>query len=167
MQRLILIALFFILSGCSLKNTNLYGSQALPQGNQSTLSAVGIYSNGNLGLQITAINGDPVDRLKTVSFLVPPGKYKISVHANKDLRVVRSGSGIGVTKEEADVTVDLTMEAGHTYIPNALIKDNTIMVFFDDKGLNYPVACLPLYKAINNSSNPGHKLYRTDTKCEI
>jgi hypothetical protein len=105
--------------------------------------------------------------LKTASFIVPSGTYQISLHANRDLRISYSGGSRGMSKEVADADVSLNIEGGHTYVPNARIQGDRIQFFFDDKGKNYPMACLPLYVTVNNSSNPGLKLYSTDEKCEI
>lgn len=169
MKRLVLALLPLALAGCSLKNTHLFGSESVPVSAQAVISSVGIYNNGNLGIQITSINGQPVDRLKTASFMVPAGTHRVTLHANKDLRITsgNAGGGLGVRKEEADGEVTIAVQGGHTYVPNARISGGTIQFFFDDKGENYPSACLPLYVAVNSSSNPGHKLYRTDAKCEI
>lgn len=143
----------------------MYGSQNLAKSEQAVISAVG---DGRIaGLQITAINGKAVDRLKTVSFLVPAGTYKFSIHANKDLKIVRTWEGMGITKKEADLTIQVVVQPGHTYIPIAEVQGDMIEVMLEDKGLNFPSECLPLYLIINGSSNPGHKLYQTDIKCKI
>lgn len=169
MKRLALALLPLALVACSLKNTHLFGSENIPGSAQAVISSVGIYNNGNLGIQVTSINGQPVDRMKTASFMVPAGTHRLSLHANKDLRITsgNANGGLGVRKKEADGEAIITVQGGHTYVPNARILGDRIQFFFDDKGENYPAACLPLYVAVNSSSNPGHKPYRTDTKCEI
>lgn len=164
----IFFSLPLALASCSLKNTHMFGSEQAAAGTQAVISSVGIYNGGNLGIQVTSINGNPVDMMKTASFMVPAGTYQVSLHANKDLRITSGyAGGLGVRKEVADGDVSLNVQAGHTYIPNALVRDNRIQFFFEDKGENYPTECLPLYVAVNNSSNPGHKLYRTEKRCEI
>jgi len=166
MNKILLIVLVSLLHGCALKNTNLYGSKNMTLANQAIISALGVHDHGNLGLQITAINGEAVDMLKTASFIVPAGKYKIKVHANKDLTITTGSSGLGTTKKVADGEINVTVKGGHTYIPNAVIKGNKILFIFDDMGENFQKECLPLYVVVNTSSNPGFKVYETDKKCE-
>jgi hypothetical protein len=166
-MRLLLATALFFLSGCALRNTHLYASDELPKSDQAVLSSVGIYAGGSIGLQITSINGKTVDLLKTASFIVPPGTYDVVVHVNKDLQVTASGAGLAVTKQQADVAVKVTVQGGRTYVPDARINGDMVAVHFDDKGLAYPTECLPLYVAVNSSSNPGHRVYATGKRCEI
>ena len=175
MSKLVFFILVSMLSACALKNTNLYGSENIKIADQAVLSAIGVYNNGFLGIQITSINGEPVDMLKTASFMVPSGTYKIKLHANKDLGITRvtdlSSTGpytrLGSTKQVFDDEISISVQGGHTYIPNAHFQGNKIQFIFDDKGKGFPWECLPLYKVVNNSSNPGFIIYRTDNKCVI
>ena len=163
-----LILLLVALTACAIKNTHLYGSESLSPNDQAVVSAVGVYNEERLGIQITSINGKPVDRSRTASFLLPPGTYEISLHANKNMQVTSGiGGGLGIKLEEADGEATITAQRGHTYIPNANVSGKQIQFFFEDKGLNYPTECLPVYKAVNTSSNPGLKLHATGKKCEI
>ena len=166
-RTLLVLLLVGGLMACQLKNTHLYGSEALPAQAQATISAIGGSYEKRLSIQITSINGDSVDRLKTASFLLPPGTYQISLHADKDLRFRSPLGGPGFTKEVADGKVSISVIGGHTYIPNARVEGSQIWFFFDDKGPDYPTECLPLYQGVNSSSNPGSQLYANGKKCKL
>lgn len=165
MKTWILGIVLILLSGCALKNTNLYGSENISEEDRAIISALGVYDNGNLGIQIMSINDAEVDILKTASFIVPAGTYKVMLHANKDLKVTVGPEGFGVSKIVADAEVELTVEGGHTYIPNALYQDGSLLFYFDDMGTNFQQECLPLYVVVNTWSNPGFRFYRTEKKC--
>ena len=47
-----------------------------------------------------------------------------------------------------------------------MIRGDMISVYFEDKGLDFPRECLPLYVAVNESSNPGAMVYRSDKTCD-
>ena len=162
-QLFIVLIVTISVSGCALQNVQLYKGDPLPDSEQATISAVGIYHERDLSLQITEVDGASVSTNRSASFLVLPGKHEVKVHAQKDLFV----SSSRISYKEADIKTMVSVKKGHTYIPDAITDGKRIRVYFDDKGIGFPRECLPLYIAINNSTNPGAMLYATDKKCEL
>jgi hypothetical protein len=123
-----------------------------------SLSSIADYPKDRLTLQITKIDGKDVLGPKTAEFLMSPGTYTVTVHVLKDFAVSRW--------EEATGDIKVEVLQGHTYIPNYQLSGNTIRMFFTDAGLDFPQECLPLYRRVNEGSNPGFAVYKTQKKCE-
>jgi hypothetical protein len=166
MRLLFALALAGLAWGCAIKNTAMYGGDNLPSDARAVISSLGVHDSKQLRIQVISINGEPVDLLKTASFIVPPGSYQVAVHAVTSVSVTQGAQGLTYSKKSANGEVTVVAQAGHTYIPNGQILGERVRLYFDDAGKNFPTECLPTYVVVNTSSNPGHALYRTDKKCQ-
>jgi hypothetical protein len=161
------VGFLILLGGCALQNPQLYEGPARAPHEQSVISSLGLYEERRLHLQVATIDGKPVDMARSASFHVLPGTYRIEVLAKTDFATEAGAQGYKSSWKEAKLEVTLTAVAGHTYVPNAVLRGDRIRVIFDDMGANYPQECLPLYRVVNKSSNPGHKLYSDGKACKI
>jgi hypothetical protein len=161
---LAIIAIVGVLCGCSLQNIKIYEGPDRPPSEQITLSSVGLYPERRLSLRVLEIDGKEVSTGKAASYLLLPGSYQVKIDALKDFE-----PGIAViTFKKALVLSRLEARAGHTYIANAVIDGDRISVFFEDKGLDFPLECLPLYRQVNSPNRSvGLGLYSTDKKCNL
>ena len=96
-----------------------------------------------LSLRVVEVDGKSITHGRAASYLLLPGSYAVKVLATKDARY---GAG-RMTYKRADPESRLEAKAGH-------------------KGLDFPRECLPLYVAVNESSNPGAMVYRSDKTCD-
>jgi hypothetical protein len=142
------IALAFLLAGCAVQNVKLNNGPEKSASELGTISSLGLYPEIKLSLMVTEINGQTVNTTRTASFLVVPGTYRLKIHAMNNLSVGSSptGQGIGVSYNTADKEITLEVKANHTYIPSSFINKDVFNFTFDDKGENFPQACLPLYQ---------------------
>lgn len=165
MTRLLaIVAIVGVLTGCSLQNIKVYQGPDRPQSEQIVLSSVGLYLERRLSLTVLEIDGKDVSTGKAASYLLLPGSHEIKIHALKDFV---PGFPISTIKR-ASIMSRLEARAGHTYIPNAVVDGDRISVIFEDKGLDFPRECLPLYREANNPGGSGLLgLYATDKKCNL
>jgi hypothetical protein len=168
-MRLLVVAIAAVLlTACSLQNAKLYDGPDRSPSEVGVISSLGLYGERRLTLAVTAINGQAVDTTRTASFQVLPGSHEVTIHAMKDLNIQLGAMAYTSNYKEANVVVRLNVHAGHSYIPNAVVANGRISVFFEDKGTNYPKECLPLYKFINGANAPlGSGLYSTGERCGL
>jgi hypothetical protein len=141
-SRLIALAALLI-AGCGPIPVKMYEGPERAAGEQAVLSALGLYPQTKTSILVTKINGaQPPSIGRAAEYLLLPGRYLISWELKHDQRTNIMG---GVTWKGAAGDFELNAVAGHTYIPNAQIFGNQAIVVFEDKGLNYPRDCLPLY----------------------
>jgi hypothetical protein len=168
-MRHILILFFALLGGaCSLKNIQQYEGAARPSSEISVVSALGIYHDRNLTLQVQEIDGESVNTTKAASFQLLPGTYRIRIFARANADVGTNNMGqLAYRDDRAVLEVVLEAKPGHTYIPNAVMREGKIGVYFDDVGQNFPRECLPMYREVNTSSNPGFAAYAGGLQCQL
>lgn len=160
-----LASLVAVMAGCSLKNPQLFDSARLPPDQQVVVSALGDYPERELSLYIYAINGKPVNGLRSPSFHLPPGEHTLSVQAVAEMRVGSEMGALTSSMKVAKVDAVLTAVAGHSYVPNAVSRGNRIAVRFDDLGTLYPQECLPFYRVA--ARRPILAMYRHKKVCNL
>src|SRR5262245_23417285 len=130
-MRLVVVALLsWLLAGCGLQNIKIYDGPDRPSSEHSTLSSLGVYREIRLALQVVAVNGVPVNTTTAASFYLLPGTHRVTVRARKDMKSESGSRGFAVSFKEATLDAILEAKPGHTYIPAALIQDDTIRLLF-------------------------------------
>lgn len=162
-KHLCLCFLLVLVSGCSIVNEQMYAGELKDDSEHAVLSALGLYPENRVSMQVRMINGEKVNIGRAASYLLLPGEYEVAVFLQANMKY----SAGGMSWQEADLVGALNAEAGHTYIPDYFVKDEEIVLTFEDKGKNFPQECLPLYVSINKSKNPGHAFHKDGRECKL
>lgn len=152
----------FMVSACAVKPYKFYEGEILDSSKHAIISALAERKGIIMSGQITEINGKAVNITNASSHLVLPGTYDLTIRVTADM----VASGTHVSWKEASLTVSAEVVAGHTYIPRILRKGEEVSVIIEDAGVDFPEECLPLFKQIERSSNPGSAIHRHKKKCE-
>ncbi len=160
MRSFLVALLVLVLTGCAIQNARLYEGPERPNSEVAVLSVTG-ESGVPTGVTIIVrkISGKPAPG--GASFYLLPGDYLLDLEVSKDMKL-SSGK---LSWKQANVQVTFRAEAGHTYIPVAVIREDTASAVIKDVGQNFPQECLPIYIAINESTNPGHSIHKDGRKC--
>jgi hypothetical protein len=142
MLRLALCVASVMIAGCGPMPVQMYEGEERPAGEHTVLSSLGVYPERQTTILVQKINGaQPPDIGRAAEYLLLPGSHSISWEMRSDQRF----DGARLVWKQANGELTLNAVAGHTYIPNAIVSGDRVRVFFEDKGLNYPRDCLPLY----------------------
>ncbi|NQD36367.1 hypothetical protein HPT27_04960 [Permianibacter sp. IMCC34836] len=143
MRHILLVLVITLMCGCAPAAFKMYSGSDLPRTDFAVISALGLYPESRMSLQIKEINGKPVNDTTAAEFHVLAGDYKILLKAFADFNPSATSS----TWKDAFIEVSVSVENGHTYIPNFTRIDDKVSVHFDDKGVGFKKECLPLYQA--------------------
>lgn len=138
----LMFAVFLV--GCSATApTILYKGEPMARENVAVVSALGLYADRKLSLTVKKVDGKPVVAATEMHLL--PGTYTFNIHVWHDLKP----GWMTTSWKEVYLDKTVTLEKGHTYIPQAILEKDGAQVMLEDKGLNYPVECNPflLYQA--------------------
>ena len=139
----VLVFSLALLSCSTTSQLILYKGEPVARENVAVVSALGLYADRKLSLTVKKIDGKPVTAATEMHLL--PGTYTFNIHVWHDLK-----PGWPVTSwKELYVDKTVTLEKGHTYVPQAILEKEGAQVTLEDKGLNYPEECNPflLYQA--------------------
>jgi len=161
-MRLVLLAFVIVVcSACTVQNTQLYDGPPLPIESVATLSSVsGSHPSSNVFVAVKSVDGKVVP--SAASFYLLPGQHSIQAS------IVVEDRASGPQKRKVGKAEGvLDAQAGHTYLPAAVLRGDNYAVFgFEDMGVAYPQECLPMYRTINESNNPGHAIWKDGRKCD-
>src|SRR2546425_824729 len=119
MSRLaIVVAVTAAIAGCALQHVKLYDGPDRAPSEHSALSSIANYPDRQLSLRVVEVDGKSITHGHAASYLLLPGSCAVKVLATKDARF---GAG-QMTYKRADPVSRLEAKAGHTYIPNAVIR---------------------------------------------
>lgn len=104
---------------------------------------------GGFGINIQSIDGKPAvvnapggAHRPTKGLHVLPGPHTIIIGQTNFIGSSLAGPEMTATFASSKKEITLQAEAGHSYVPRAKIKDNSVIFWFEDKGKNYPQECM-------------------------
>lgn len=166
------IAIFFALalmcSACSLSSVKTYQGKELSRADVAIVSPVGRYPERELMLWVGKIDGETYNLSRAAELQLLSGTHLVNVYVQNQLHCGATLVGLGCRWRDAHVQVTLRAEKGHSYIPDAQVMGNTVRVFFNDVGMNFPHDCMPMMKMVNGEAGSRGLagIYSDGGKCE-
>ena len=134
-----------LIAACGPIPVKMYEGPERAAGEQVVLSSLGLFRETKTSIIVARINGEqPPSIGRAAEYLLLPGTHTISWEVRHDVRPDPLVLG-RLTWKQANGEIKLNAVAGHTYIPTAVPSGGVVRVFLEDKGVNYPRDCLPLY----------------------